>query len=48
MEKDQTNFSHKNNGYLTSKNNYVWAGAMNLAWNELKNSIIKEPIKLAT
>lgn len=36
--------------YLGSefKGNYVWGGAMNLAWNELSENIIKEKIKLAT
>lgn len=28
--------------------NYVWGGAMNLAWNELSTNIIKEPIDLDT
>jgi hypothetical protein len=30
------------------KGNYVWGGAMNLAWNELTNNIVKEPIRLKT
>lgn len=28
------------------KKNMVWCGAMNLAWNELRDSIIKEDVKL--
>jgi hypothetical protein len=31
-----------------SKGNYVWGGAMNLAWNELTDNIVKEPIRLKT
>jgi len=31
-----------------SESNYVWGGAMNMAWSELAGSIIKEPIELAT
>jgi hypothetical protein len=36
--------------YLGSdyKGNYVWGGAMNLAWTELAENIIKEDIKLNT
>lgn len=36
--------------YLGSnyQGNYIWGGAMNLAWTELSNNIIKEPIKLNT
>lgn len=30
------------------KGNYVWGGAMNMAWNELAENIVKEPIELAT
>lgn len=30
------------------KGNYVWGGAMNLAWNELTNNIVKDTIKLVT
>ena len=30
------------------KGNYVWAAAMNLAWTELTDNIIKEPITLDT
>lgn len=30
------------------KGNYVWGGAMNLAWTELCNSILKAPLTLAT
>ncbi len=28
------------------KGNYIWGSAMNYAWHELKDTIIKEPIKL--
>lgn len=36
------------NNYVGSeyKGNFVWCGAMNLAWNELKDNIIKEKVKL--
>lgn len=36
--------------YLGSdyKGNYVWGGAMNLAWTDLREAIIKEDISLAT
>ena len=30
------------------KGNYVWGGAMNLAWDDLSKTILKEKIKLAT
>ncbi len=30
------------------KGNYIWGGAMNLAWNELTGSIIHEKLKLKT
>ncbi len=38
------------NNYLGSyyKGNYVWGGAMNLAWNELNDEILHEKLKLAT
>jgi len=36
--------------YLGSyyKENYVWGGAMNLAWNELNDNILQEKLKLDT
>jgi hypothetical protein len=36
--------------YLGSdyKGNYVWGGAMNLAWNELNDNILKEKLQLNT
>jgi len=36
--------------YLGSdyKGNYVWGGAMNLAWNELNDNILHEKLKFAT
>ena len=34
------------NGLLTDKHNYLWGGALSLAWQELKNNIIKEDIKV--
>ncbi len=36
--------------YLGSyyKGNYVWGGAMNLAWNELNEAILREKLKLST
>lgn len=48
MEKDQGLYSQQYNGFFTGKGNYVWGGAMCLAWSELKNSIIKAPIMLNT
>ena len=30
------------------KGNYVWGGAMNLAWNELNQNILHEPLRLST
>jgi len=33
MQKDQHSYSAKYNGYVTAKNNYIWGGAMCLAWN---------------
>lgn len=41
----ELNYNYTGSQY---QDNYVWGGAMNLAWNELSESIIKEPIKLAT
>ena len=32
------------NGSVTEKGNYMWAGALTLAWHELKNKIIKEDV----
>jgi hypothetical protein len=32
----------------TVKGNYIWGSAMNYAWNELRDTIIKEPITLET
>lgn len=39
-----------NSNYLGSdyKGNYVWGGAMNLAWNELNDNILHEKLKLKT
>ena len=34
------------NGSLTKKKNYLWGGALTLAWQELKTHVIKEDIKL--
>ncbi|HOE55165.1 MAG TPA: hypothetical protein PLU05_00995 [Candidatus Cloacimonas acidaminovorans] len=40
----------ENFNYTGSKfhNNYIWGGAMNLAWNELIESFTSEPIELDT
>lgn len=37
-------------GYVGSdyEGNYLWGGAMNLAWNDLSESILKEPLALNT
>ncbi|MFN0200687.1 MAG: hypothetical protein ACKVTZ_04170 [Bacteroidia bacterium] len=42
--------SLSNQGYTNTfyKGNYVWAGAMNLAWNELNEKILHEKVKLKT
>ena len=40
--------SRSYNGAQTKSGNFLWGGAMCLAWNELKDSIIKEPIILDT
>jgi hypothetical protein len=39
-----TNF----NSFKTNKGNIVWAGALGLAWNELKDKFVKENIVLGT
>jgi hypothetical protein len=41
----KNNYNYAGSEY---KGNYVWGGAMNLAWNELTNKIVKEPIRLNT
>ncbi len=41
----QDNFNYTGSDY---KGNYIWGGAMNLAWNELTDNIVKEPIRLRT
>lgn len=48
MEQEKKSLSENYNGFLTAKDNYVWGGAMCLAWTELKNSIIKAPVQLNT
>jgi hypothetical protein len=42
--------NHNTGNYSGSyhKGNYVWGGAMNLAWNELNDSIIKGKVQLKT
>ena len=34
--------------YSNQSGNLIWGGAMNLAWNELKDNFVKENIKLET
>lgn len=36
------------NSFIMDCGNQVWAGALTLAWTELRNQIVKEDIKLAT
>ena len=36
------------NGSYTSKRNYLWGGALTLAWKQLAHDIIKEPIRIKT
>jgi hypothetical protein len=33
MEQEKKPLSENYNGFLTAKDNYVWGGAMCLAWN---------------
>ena len=42
----KSGISYYTGSYLNG--NYVWGGAMNLAWNELSSKIIKDIIKVAT
>jgi hypothetical protein len=46
----KSNSGDLSGNYLGSdyKGNYIWGGAMNLAWNELNESILKEKLKLNT
>ena len=37
----------KLNGSSTKKGNYLWGGALTLAWQNLRDEIIKENITLA-
>jgi hypothetical protein len=39
------NYNYAGSDY---KGNYIWGGAMNLAWTELSGNIVKEPIRLKT
>jgi hypothetical protein len=51
MSSIQINNQDNDNGnYLGSyfEGNYVWGGAMNLAWKDLKESIVHEDIKIQT
>jgi hypothetical protein len=41
----EDNFNYTGSDY---KGNYIWGGAMNLAWTELTDNIVKEPIRLKT
>jgi hypothetical protein len=41
----QDNFNYTGSDY---KGNYVWGGAMNLAWTELADNIVKDTIQLVT
>lgn len=34
------------NGFTTSKGNYIWGGALTLAWHELKDNIIMDEVKV--
>ena len=38
--------SGKYNGFSTKIGNYVWAGALTLAWKELADNLVKEPVKI--
>jgi len=39
---------HRSYAGSLCKGNYVWGGAMNLAWNELNENVLKEKLVLAT
>lgn len=43
VEKDNFNYTGSDH-----QGNYVWGGAMNLAWTELADNIVKDTIRLAT
>ena len=49
-KKSMKNENISNNNYTGSyyKDNYVWGGAMNLAWNDCVETIIKDKIELTT
>jgi hypothetical protein len=49
-ESNQDAVTKPSGAYLGSeyKGNFVWAGAMNLAWNELNDNILKEKLQLNT
>lgn len=36
------------NGNFTKTGNYVWGGALTLAWKQLIHDIIKQPIKISS
>lgn len=38
----------KYNGFITQGENYIWGGAMGLAWNEIIDKIVKEPVKIVS
>ena len=40
--------SIKYNGFTTKSGNHIWAAALGLAWNELIDQFIKEPVKVKT
>ncbi len=46
--RDNTSRITRERNYVGSlyEGNYIWGGAMNLAWNELAETIIKEPVQL--
>lgn len=43
VEKDNFNYTGSDH-----QGNYIWGGAMNLAWTELADNIVKDTIRLAT
>lgn len=34
------------NGFITNKGNYLWSGALTLAWKDLRATFIKEDIRI--
>lgn len=46
LQKTNSSFNYGNYVGSSYKDNYVWGGAMNLAWNDLNENILHEKLKL--